>query len=106
MIPTLLKQTDKYVMLGKNERLDMLKQYLSLMYPLYDFGAITAFEVIYSRDKIQFYIGDECVCAIHQTGKYVSELIVYKDKAFDVEVCLNTSYTSIVKSIIDIENNL
>lgn len=96
----LLKYTDLYKKGNKQQKLDILKRYLVLMFPLYDFSPVDDFNVIYARGKIQFYVKGQCICAL-VTSKYVAELYIYSPNHENAEVCLDINYNSIMYELIE-----
>ena len=64
-------------------RLDIIKRFLEKMFPQFNFNVIDNYDVIYTRDKFQFYVGKEyvgelqcddyaiCNLELHDRGKYL-----------------------------------
>ena len=89
---------------NNSERLNIIKRLLDKMFHLFDTKQIDGYDVVFTRDKYQFYHDKECIASLTCDDIAFATLIIYNESG-DTEVrCYDQVINKIIYELLEIED--
>lgn len=84
--------------------MNIIKRFLDKMFPQFDFNVIDNYDVVYTRDKFQFYVGKEYVGELQCYDYAVCNLELHDSGKYLLFKCYEKNLNKIIYDLLEVED--